>query len=52
MLSSRGQVGLEASEICPRPRVFVLNVSNFSFWHCEIVCNASISNISEFAMVS
>jgi len=46
-----------SSKICPRPRslprVFVLDMSlYFLFGPCEIVCNASIGNISEFAMVS
>jgi len=65
MLSPRGQFGLEAkilssssslsSKICARPRpwrwVFVLDMSlNFSFGPCKIVCNASIGNISEFAI--
>ena len=44
-------------KFCPRPRPcppkFVLDISlNFSFASCEIVCNASIGNISELAVVS
>ena len=64
MLSPCGQVGLEAkimssssslsSKIWPGlGLIFVIIMSlNFLFGPCEIVCNASIGNISEFAMVS
>ena len=66
MLSPPGKVGLKAkilfsssslsSKSCPShrpwPRVFVLDMSlYFLFGPCEIVRNASIGNISEFATV-
>jgi len=58
--SPRGQVGLEAkilssasdsaSKNCPRPRAFVLGMSNFLSWPRENECNDGTCNQCEFAM--
>ena len=58
MLSPRGHLAPRPKfypRPCPCPRRFVIGLDmslNFSFGPCEIVCNASIGNISEFTMVS